>query len=373
MFYLTDRALISDFQESGDRLVVNARVARGGNVQEYLGSELGITDRRFVKVYRPMDEVFDKDSLKTFPHKFVTMDHPAGASVFDRDAVGWIGDEVMRDGEFIRIPMTIAHRKAVDAVKGGKRELSVGYATEIVFEDGVSPGGEAYDAKMTKIVVDHVAIVDRARGGTELRIGDWRASDESDLTPNTTIGGHNMADSLRKVVLDGLTIETTEQGAQAIDKLNKQVADAKAAADSVKADSVKALAAKDAELAKKDAEIDSLKGKVLTDAQLDEKVKARADLIATARSIVDADYTGKSDAEIRKAVVVAKCGDSMKEKPEAYIAVRFDVLAEDAAKDPVRKALQTQDRNFNPQDNGQAAYEARLQNAWKGNATKEAV
>jgi len=35
-----------------------------------------------------------------------------------------------------------------------------------------------------------------------------------------------MADALRKLLVDGLTIETTEQGAQAIDKLTKQLSDA---------------------------------------------------------------------------------------------------------------------------------------------------
>lgn len=367
MFYLTDRVLIDTIQDAGDRLAVNARVARGGNVQEYLGREMGITDRDIVRVYRPMDEVFDKASVETFPHKFVTLDHPKGQAQYDRDAVGWIGDEVMRDGEFIRVPMTIAHRKAVDAVKAGKRELSVGYSCDVVFESGTTPNGEAYDARMTKIVVDHVAIVDQARGGTELRIGDWRAPDEKDRAPINPTGGHNMADSLRKVVLDGLTIETTEQGAQAIDKLSKQVADAKASADKAQADHAKALALKDGELAKKDAEIDSLKAKVLSDSQIDAKVQARADLIATAKSIADADYTGKSEADIRKAAVVAKLGDAaVKDKGEAYIAARFDILAEDASKDPVRKVLmQGADRKSD--DNGQDSYEDRIRNAWKGN------
>ena len=81
---------------------------------------------------------------------------------------------------------------------------------------------------------------------------------------------------------------------------------------------------------------------MLSDADLDARVQARADLIATAKSIHDADYAGKSDADIRKAAVVGKLGDAaVKDKPEAYIAARFDILAEDAAKhaDPVRQTL----------------------------------
>jgi len=99
-------------------------------------------------------------------------------------------------------------------------------------------------------------------------------------------------------------------------------------------------------------------------------VKARGDLIAKAKSIADADYTGKSDAEIRKSVVVSKIGDAaIAGKSEAYIDARFDMLVEDAATDPVRQHFQSKDHKpQNVHDNGQDAYEKRLQDAWKGGA-----
>ncbi|PBW77516.1 hypothetical protein CJU00_32615, partial [Pseudomonas aeruginosa] len=111
------------------------------------------------------------------------------------------------------------------------------------------------------------------------------------------------------------------------------------------------------------------KAKVLSDADIDKLVRERADLIASAMLIADGDYAGKSAAEIRKAAVVAKLGDAaIKDKPEAYIAARFDILLEDAASnDPVRVHLKQQDsKPSNPADNGQAAYEARVNGAWKG-------
>ncbi|WP_407521865.1 DUF2213 domain-containing protein [Methylobacterium oryzisoli] len=58
-------------------LVVQAKVARGGNIQDYLGAEVGRPDMPIVRVYRDADEVFRADSLKTFGHKPVTLDHPA--------------------------------------------------------------------------------------------------------------------------------------------------------------------------------------------------------------------------------------------------------------------------------------------------------
>jgi hypothetical protein len=86
-------------------------------------------------------------------------------------------------------------------------------------------------------------------------------------------------------------------------------------------------------------------------------VNARADLVATAKAIADADYSGKSDAEIRKAAVVAKLGDAaISGKADAYIEARFDILA-DAAKpgDPVRGALRDGVTPTTVKDNGYAA------------------
>ena len=144
-----------------------------------------------------------------------------------------------------------------------------------------------------------------------------------------------MADSLRKLLVDGISIDVTEQGAQAIEKLNTKLADAATATKTLTDAHATAIALKDAELAKKDAEIDALKGKQLSDADIDKRVTARADLISKAKSIADADYTGKTDADIRKAVVVAKLGDAaVAGKADAYIDARFEILVEDAAKDP---------------------------------------
>ena len=355
-------------------LVADARVARTG-IQLYAGYEVGRPDMPVVRVYRPEEEVFSRDTLASFAHRPVTNDHPnepVTADNWKQFAVGQTADEVARDGQFIRVPLMVADAAAIKAIEDGKRELSAGYTCDLAWESGETASGEAYDAIQRNIKINHVAIVDRGRAGSQARIGDgagsWGARPV--ILPTAEMKGSPMADNLRKVLVDGLQVETTDAGAQAIDKLTKdKAALEQRLADAEKAHS-EALAAKDAELAKKDAEIDDLKSKVLDAAALDKLVQARADLIATAKSIVaDVKTDGLSDAEIRKAVVVAKLGDdAVKGKTEAYIDARFDILAEDAAKnaDPVRAALQSQDHNARiTNDNGQAAYEKRLTDAWK--------
>lgn len=347
---ITDSVTLGDARvNDAGYLEANARTARVG-IQQYLGVEMGRPDLDVVNVYRDESEVFKKLSLDTFSKIPITLDHPAEpvtAANWKDVAVGTTGDEVLRDGEYLKIGLKITDAEAVKAIQNGKRELSVGYSTDIIWEDGVAADGTPYQARQTNIAANHIAIVDRGRAGSKARIGDgaWGASpfieDKPGLAPITKSNkGDTMSDALKTVVLGDKAVQVSVADVAAIEAFKAD--SAKALADA-KAEHDKAIAAKDAELAKKDAEIDDLKGKVLDAAALDKLVQARGDLIATAKAIAaDVKVEGLSDAEIRKAVVVAKLGDeAVKDKAEAYIDARFDILAEDAAKnaDPVRDAL----------------------------------
>lgn len=357
-------------------LVADAKVARTG-IQIYAGAEVGRPDLARVRVYRSEDAVFNADTMKSFAHRPVTNDHPT-ESVTSKNwrevSVGDTGGEVIRDGKFVRVPLCLMDEAAIKDYNAGKRELSMGYDAEIVFGDGVSPEGEQYDAIQQNLRMNHLALVGRARGGDELRIGD------ANREKNTM--------NLKTVIVDGLTVETTEPGAQAIAKLQGVIAQRDEAANVARTAHESALALKDAELAKRDAEIATLKAAQITDAQIDERARVRATLLDTAKRIAPEVVTdGKSNADIRKATVVAKLGaDKVADKSEAYVDAMFDILAQDAAPagsaaDPTRavapaatrqndgpsNVIRYQDAN----DNGQDAYEHRLANAWRdgGNAT----
>lgn len=102
---------------------------------------------------------------------------PVSAENWKDHAVGAIGNEVLRDGEFIRVPITLMDAETVRQVQSGKCQLSMGYGLGMNFESGVTPDGEAYDCLMRGLKMNHMAIVDRGRAGPEVRIGDsWGAS-----------------------------------------------------------------------------------------------------------------------------------------------------------------------------------------------------
>ena len=333
----TDSVPVTGVRRTEDGyLVAEARVARTG-IQDYLGTEIdpdnehGLRDKPIVRVYRPESAVFHADAMHSYAYRPMTNGHPGGDGVNSKNwkdvAIGQTGGEVVRDGQFVKVPLVLMDAKAIEDYESGKRELSMGYGAEVVFQDGVTGEGEQYDCYLGPMKMNHLSLEHRARGGIDLRIGDHK--------PDTPKGGHDMADALRKLIVDGISIDVTEQGAQAIEKLNTKLTDAATATKALTDAHATAIALKDGELAKKDAEIEGLKAKLLSDADIDKRVTARADLLTKAKTIADADYTGKTDAEIRKAVVVAKLGDAaVAGKADAYIDARFEILVEDAAKNP---------------------------------------
>lgn len=380
----TDAVALAGTRKTEDGyLVAEARSVRTG-IQLYAGSEVGKPELPVVRVYRPADQVFADASLQSFTHAPVTMDHPAEAVTADnwkKLAVGEVSTAAKKDGEWVHLPLILKDAAAIEAVETGKRELSAGYTCELVWGDGVAPDGSAFDAKQSNIKINHLAIVDRARAGSQARIGDgavWGASpfeDKSGLAPITK-EKDAMSDALKTVVLGDKAVQVAVSDVAAIEAFKadaaKTLSDAKAAHDA-------AVAAKDAELAKKDAEIDALKAKVLDEKALDAKVQARADLISVAKSIAkDVKTEGLTDADIRKAVVVAKLGDAaLAGKPEAYIDARFDILAEDAKANPDPFARVVADGLSAPANltDSNKAYEAMLQrdrNAWQGNQKETA-
>src|SRR5699024_8909814 len=302
-------------------LVATAKVARSG-IQLYAGREVGRPDLKQVRVFRPEEEVFSDAVMSTFAYRPMTNDHPSEPVTAKnwRDlAIGQIGAEVARDGDFIRVPLVLMDAQAIEDYENGKRELSMGYSATLEWSDGVTPDGEAYDCIQRNIKNNHLALVDKARAGEQARIGDSGGHQQ----PKTN---HERGTKMGvKIIHDGITLEVSEQAAEVIAELNKRIVEAQATA----AEAGEQVDAKDKELADKDAEIEKLKAAQLDDEALAKKVAERADLVAKAKTIVDMEYSG-TEQEIKRAAVTALLGDSAtKDKSDAYIDARFDIALED--------------------------------------------
>ncbi|MET3710402.1 hypothetical protein ABIC65_001082 [Sphingomonas trueperi] len=323
MFY--DRAQIAGSARitKDGYFVADALVARANNIQDYLAGELGLADRDprdVVRVFRPADEVFHKDALASLAHRPVTLDHPSvpvQASNWKSFAVGDVGDEIMRDGEFVRVPIKIMDSGAIDSIKSDRREFSLGYTAEMVAQAGVHDG-QSYDFVAKNFRYNHLAAVSRARGGQELRIVDERPQEKPKM--KITIGDAKDVD-----LSDGAAV------ALAVGALNTSLADAQTKVGALTAD----LSTAQTALQTKDGEITALKQQLedakVTPEKLQQMADARADVIGKAKALDPKVVTdGKTDAEIRKAAVLAKLGDKAANMTDAAIEGAFAALTADA-------------------------------------------
>lgn len=351
-----DKAPISAVRVRDDGyLVADARTARTG-VQTYLGSEVGRPDLDTVDVWRPPEEVFSVDAMASFAHRPVTNDHPPEGVTADnwkKYAVGNTSDEIKRDGEFLRIPLMVSDGAAISDVQAGKHELSNGYKCQLDFTSGVTPEGITYDAVQRNIRGNHIAIVAAGRAGKDCRIGDDQASINWGVSPITNADekeSQMTANALQNVMVDSVPVQSTDIGVAIVTKaLTDRDGQIKALQDAAKVHA-DAMSEKEKELAKKDAEIDGLKAKVLDGAALDKLVADRASLLADAKKLAPSlDPTGLSDSDIRKAVVIANLGDTVlagkdENTLDVYVQSRFDGLVEaggkSATNDQLRAALQ---------------------------------
>jgi len=146
----------------------DVKIARIG-VQKYLGQELGEKDRAYqmINVHRLPEDVFDKDTLNSFEGKPVSDDHPRDGVSLDNFTSHYKGhaQNVRRDGDYIIADLVITDSVLMNKIKNNlKREVSCGYNCDYVpYKDGY---------KQIAIRGNHIAVVERGRAGSNVRIND---------------------------------------------------------------------------------------------------------------------------------------------------------------------------------------------------------
>jgi Uncharacterized protein conserved in bacteria len=277
-----------------------------------------------VRVFRPRDAVFANAATHSYTHLPITLEHPGVAvdsSNWRQHAIGETGDEVLRDGDTVRVPMMLRDAKAIAAIKDGKNQLSVGYSCDLEWKDGITEDGEKYDAVQRNIRGNHLAVVSTARGGPTLAIGDT-----------------NMTD-MKTLLVDGIACQMSDTSAAIVQKTIASLQDQienfkkkKKDKDEEDAAIVEELEKKDAAIKVKDAEIVELNKKV-TDASDPKLIKDGAMKLL---AVIDKaqKITGKqvkmdsvSDAiGICREVVNAKLGDVAKGWDDNKIEAAFDAI-----------------------------------------------
>ncbi|MCK4521413.1 MAG: DUF2213 domain-containing protein [Nanoarchaeota archaeon] len=294
---------------------------------------------------RHPDHVFEAASLDSMKMIPITNGHPAtkivNADTAKELQIGNTGENIRPDGKFVMASLVITDGQSVDDVKKGKSELSLGYYSDLVKEDGIY-GGQKYDHVQTNIRYNHLAIVDRARAGAmaALNLDENEffeiENDENDLSindPNHNPKGGNMP----KINIDGIEYDCPQEVINSHGKQAAKIVELDAAAVTQKTE-LDTLQAKNDEQTTKITELE----KATADEAIQKAVKARVALIDGAKKvIIDEEEVKKFDsltnADIKKAVIIKKHTDKegkvnidLEGKSDDYINARFDAIVEAA-------------------------------------------
>ena len=317
MTYLRyDRATIKASVTDEGFLVDSPVVGRVG-IQLYKNAD-GSVRREF----RPPEEVFKADSLNSFVGKPITDGHPAemvNAKNAKSLLVGAIHTEGKQDGDNVVAGITIHDADMIDKImKGGKRELSLGYKVDIEEISGVWNGQE-YDAIQRNIRINHLAIVPRGRAGNA-RLNLDRLDAESIIT------GETMPENLSRVRLDtGLEYQAEAEVVQAFEKMRADKVEADAHIDELQKQ-LDSVAAERDTLKSQVASADKVRADALEAARAEIKARAMLEKSAEAFKI---DCADKSDREIKEAVIKSRRADAdLSGKSDDYINAAFDLTVE---------------------------------------------
>lgn len=337
-----------------------ATIARTG-VQTYKRA-----DGSEIVEYRPAEEVGKVDSLASFAGKAVTLEHPPellNTENTGRYQVGFTDSEILFDGNYVKVRMTITDAEAIASVEGGYTpEVSAGYQVELDSQSGVTPDGQRYDAIQRAIAGNHIALTRKGRAGGAVKV-HLDAADAVAVPADQKPLGHK---PMAKITIAGAEYEVSDavavayttaqrddaaQQQQKLDAVEQAKATLEAQRDELQAKLDAANGTQDELKARIDtltSDLEQAKNARTDSADdLEARLDARLELIEKARTVLDSDFEfrGKNDRQIHEAAIKAIHGDSLEltERTDAYVEARFDAVIDLASQrdssEPLRRSV----------------------------------
>lgn len=318
-------------------------------------------DGTVIKELRPASEVFKQKSMDSLGSIPITNDHPTEKSIDITNAKkhqsGLTGNEVkIVDEKFLMNDMIITDGDLIKDIENGKHEISCGYTAMLDFIPGVF-NGEKYDAIQKDICYNHVALVNKGRAGSKVRLhldNDCAIMvlDEDDL--NKLKGEIKM----KKIKIGDKEFEVNDDVAEAFNAQAKKDEEAKTEetkkAEEKVEETKKETEKKDADIKSLNEKLDALPDTEKTKAKIDQleddkkklqekvdampkeindKAKTRLALIDVAKKTLNEETLKKLDEmdekQIKQAVIKEKAKvDDIETKSDSYIDARFDMIVE---------------------------------------------
>ena len=296
---------------------MTARITRSGVFLYRRGD--GTTRRE----YRPPSEVFHKDSLASLSYVPITDGHPKGqldSSNWKRLSIGTGGAEARQDGIYVDSDIIVRDGGVLDRLDSGDlQETSAGYECRIEMQSGTTPEGERYDCIQRDIRYNHVALGRKGWG----RAGDTHVK----LDSNDAIAIEDQpkeSPTMLKFTIDGIVYDVnTPQFIQALEKREDGWKQEKALLtserDTAKGEASGLQTKLDETTTKQDSKDEDFEKRVAS------LVTIRTDSQATLGDSFD--YSGKSELDIMRAVILKKDDKSdLKDASDDFIRGTYNAI-----------------------------------------------
>jgi uncharacterized protein len=270
------------------------------------------------------EDIFSDRTIRSAKSKPVTDDHPnepVNLKNYNRYAKGLSHTDARVEDLKLYVSMTITDEGLIQKIYDGKREISIGFMSDVVAESGAY-NGQSYEFVQRNVEINHIAIVDQGRAGPEVAIRN-----DSDAWQIENEGGQT---TMPKYKIDGKEFE--------VDSAVKSFLDAQEArldAANTKVKGFDALQgrfdAQEVKLKQAEKDLEEAKKSQLSQDQLDAKVQERVELITGAKTLLgdSFDFTGKSDREVKEAVIQKASPDFKGDgKSDDYINAFYDATVE---------------------------------------------
>lgn len=203
----------------------------------YLGKQISsdLEPNKIYKVYRPMSEISAPETIESFDGIPLIDEHEmigdGWTDYDDRPAGGVVYHTYAKDGKLFG-DIRIFSEQLKDEIKNGKKELSMGYSCRYEPAQGVFDG-EYYDFIQRDLRGNHVALVNRGRMGSDVRVYDQKIT--FDTLDGLTFDNDVVVENEEKTTTDekipsqdgspkesGVDCSLSQQGNDSMEKVDKR-------------------------------------------------------------------------------------------------------------------------------------------------------
>lgn len=303
--------------------------------------ERGEDVTKIVEVTRTPETTFAPETLRSLRDAPITVGHPKSSITAENAkdvTVGYILGDPRKTDTHVEADFLLFDKDAIESLEAGQRELSIGYS----FSTEKSGGKRQ---TVGPLDINHVALVERGRGGPSVRVYD---SIDSAIQEQAPMNEKSLVERIKNLVV-GFREEAGDDAPKGAAPAAQSVAGKAEPAEAVDLDAIRAEAAKEAVIAE----------------------RRRAGILRNAESVMDAESFGKlTDESTEVQILEAATGESVDSGADlrtmlAMMAQQKRERVASAAEDADRRRIGGRTWHLPRATKARKAYIARLTD-WQG-------